>query len=357
VFAADLIKTLSLMGVDQNVAILRSTFPGVEFPASTEVLTQVERGRAGASLRSGARLAWSVKSNRPDIVQVHGGEPLKFAAILPRDIPLVYRRIGHAPRHLRGGLARLAYAYLLHRPSLIVAVSQTVADETQRLLRVSRSRMVVIPNGVDARRVRPELGRNELRRRLRISPDAFVLLSLGALTWEKDPIAHVRIAENVLARVPGAWHVIVGDGPLRAAVEKRVNESPYASRILVLGRRSDVGDVIAASDVVLFVSRPDGMEGMPAAVIEAGIAASPVVGYAVAGVPEVVIHGETGLLAPVGDESSVADYVARLSSDERERLTFGVKARDHCAKEFGIESVAERYLKEYERLLFARAST
>ena len=69
---------------------------------------------------------------------------------------------------------------------------------------------------------------------------------------------------------------------------------------MFLGSRADMGDVFAAADVVLFASRSDGMEGMPAVVIEGGMGGLPVAALAVAGVSEVVVDGQTGLLAPPG---------------------------------------------------------
>ena len=88
---------------------------------------------------------------------------------------------------------------------------------------------------------------------------------------------------------------------MRGQLEGEICQQGLRGRCLVLGERSDVGDLFAASDVFLFASRPDGMEGMPAAVIEAGMAGVPVAGYSIAGVPEVVEHGLTGLLAPRRD--------------------------------------------------------
>jgi glycosyltransferase involved in cell wall biosynthesis len=239
------------------------------------------------------------------------------------------------------------YSTLLQRTARVIAVSHAVADETQRLFRVERGRIVTIPNGVAADRIESNADRSEIRRRLDIPSDVFVLLSVGALTWEKNPLAHLRVAESALGRISNAVYVLAGDGPLRREVEARVSRSRYASRIRAVGGGRDVAELIRASDALLFAGRPDGMEGMPAVVIEAGMAGKPVVAYSVAGVPEVVVHGRTGLLAPVGHEPQLVSHIVRLAFEEGERVQLGAAARERCTSAFEIEPIAHRYLQEY----------
>ena len=177
--------------------------------------------------------------------------------------------------------------------------------------------------------------------------DATVLLSLGALTWEKDPIAHVEIGARVLSQVPGSMHVIAGDGPLRSEVESAVIAKGLADRVLVLGSREDLADILAASDVMLLASAT---EGMPGAVIEAGMAGLPVAGYSVAGVPEVVLDGETGFLSSPGDLDALADSAVRLLLSEEERKRMGERASHRCREHFDIAAVAPAYLALYREL-------
>ena len=96
---------------------------------------------------------------------------------------------------------------------------------------------------------------------------------------------------------PDLTHLIAGDGPLRDAAETEAERLGGGERTRFLGSRGDVADLLAASDVLLLASKT---EGMPACVIEAGIAGLPVAAYALAGVPEAVVSGETGLLARRG---------------------------------------------------------
>jgi glycosyltransferase involved in cell wall biosynthesis len=204
---------------------------------------------------------------------------------------------------------------------------------------------------VDTARLEPSSSRATVRRSLRIPGDAHVVASIGALVWEKDPATHLAVSERVLARHPDAVHLFVGDGPLRSEMERRVRELPAADRIRMVGPRDDVGDVLRASDVVLFASRADGMEGMPAIVIEAGICGRPVVGYAVAGVPEVVIDGETGILVAPGDRGGLVRGVARIVEDPELGRTLGRAAEDRCRPRYDVRVVAEQYRDLYSELV------
>jgi glycosyltransferase involved in cell wall biosynthesis len=89
-------------------------------------------------------------------------------------------------------------------------------------------------------------------------------------------------------------------------------------------------------------------EGMPACVIEAGIAGLPVAGYALAGVPEAVVSGDTGLLVPPGDRDALTSAVTELIADAELRRRLGGGARERCRAMFDIRRVAPMYHDVYE---------
>jgi glycosyltransferase involved in cell wall biosynthesis len=294
------------------------------------------------------RLRHMLRTFRPDIVQAHGGEPLKRSAFAHDDAKLVYRRVGGAPATLHGGPRRMAYAALMRRATRVVAVADAVRDETLRLFGLAPDRVVTIPNAVDGARLRPERGPRATRDLLGVSRASRVVLSLGALTWEKDPSAHLAVAQRVLGDRADALHLIAGDGPLRHRTESTAAASPVADRIRFLGVRDDVADLLGAADVLLFASRPDGMEGMPGVLIEAGMSGVPVAGFDVAGASEVVANGVTGRLVPWGDADGLADAVLELF--ER-GPSMAEAARTRCFERFSIDPIARRYLRLYEEVL------
>ena len=351
-FAADLVAALGGDGIEQRVLLLRrGTGPSLEFAAPNAVLPS---GRLSAPpLRVRVKTLTALRSEarafRPDVIHAHGGEPLKYvvSAGAARAAPVLYRRIAAAPRAVLRGPRRAAHGRLMRRAAHIVAVTEGIRRETIDVFRVPEGRVTTIPRGVDARRVEPERGREAVREHLGIPRDAPVLLSLGALTWEKDPAAHVEIARLVAREEPSLVHLIVGDGPLRPVVEAAVAGPSRGGTSRLLGTRSDVGDLLSAADVMLLASRT---EGMPGVVVEAGIAGLPVAAYAVGGVAEVVVDEETGRLAPAGDLEALAETVLSLLRDDAARARMGTAARTRCLERFEIGRVATRYGELYRSL-------
>jgi glycosyltransferase involved in cell wall biosynthesis len=353
IFASDLVRALSAAGVSQRVAMIRQGSVEVAFDAPFEIA-----GRDGA-LVPGLRIDPSAVRGlrrllsdwRPDVVQAHGGEAFKHASasLVGTSLPIIYRRVGLAPPWLRGGARRAAYGWLMRRATRVVTVGDEVRRETQELFGVPASRTVAIPNGVDRERIRAVRGRDETRSSIGIPSRRQVLVSVGGITWEKDPLAHLRVAARVLRRRDAA-HVWVGDGPMRPALEHQAERAGLNGRFVLLGSRTDVGDLLAAADVLLFASRADGMEGMPAALIEAGMAGLPAAGFAVAGAPEVIEDGRTGVLASSGDEEGLAGRVLELLEDDRCRRALGSAARDRCLARFEIGPISQRYLSVYDEV-------
>jgi glycosyltransferase involved in cell wall biosynthesis len=245
------------------------------------------------------------------------------------------------------GPKRAFYARLVRRAARVVAVAASVRAETIDAFGLPPRQVVTIPNGVDPRRLEPVRGRDATRVTLGVASRATVVLSLGALSWEKDPLGHLAATAPLLGRRPEAVHLFAGDGPLRADLEAAAGREGLQGRVLVLGSRDDVGDVLAASDLLLFASRT---EGMPASVIEAGMGGLPVAGMALTGVPEVVEDGVTGLLVPPGDHDALRAAVGRLLEDPWLRASMGDAARVRCRDRYGIAAVAAAYRAVYEEL-------
>jgi glycosyltransferase involved in cell wall biosynthesis len=349
VFAGDLVGALD-GGTEQRVAILRADGePRVSYPAPVDVIAS--RGRKLPGIRVDTRVVRGlrslIKTWTPDVVQVHGGEPLKHVLLARSGVPVVYRKIGlAAPRATRAPF-RLGHEHLIRGTNRIVAVADSVRREAIGTFGAAPDRVVTIPNAVDPTRLANGITREHVRREMNLDGSQPVLLSLGALTWEKDPLAHVEVASRVLSEVPGARHLIVGDGPLRARVEEAVDLAGLRDRVQLLGSRSDVGSLLRTADVLLLASRT---EGMPGCVIEAGLIGTPTAGYAVAGVEEVVDDGETGLLAAPGDLKGLADRAVRLLRDPELRARLGAAATERSGV-FTIDRVAPRYAALYEDVI------
>jgi glycosyltransferase involved in cell wall biosynthesis len=354
IFASGLVRALNERDVEQHVVVLDGAGePAVRYVAPTTRLPSEGRTLPGLRVRvaTARALRRIVDEWAPDIVQAHGGDTIKYSALAMRKsgARLVLRAIGSPPAWVRRGPRRAVYGHLMRRATCVVAVAEAVRREVADLFRVPPAKVVTIPTGREADRVRPRAGRSATRRALGIEPKAPVMISLGALTWEKDPVAHV----DVMARVvrggrPDAMHLIVGDGPLRPEVESAVRERGLEERVIVAGSRDDVGDLLAASDVMLVAS---GIEGMPGCAIEAGFAGLPVVAHDVAGVSEVVVDGVTGFLVRPPNLEALTERVLTLFGDAEARRRMGREGRRRCIGRFDMETIAPLYAQLYESLM------
>src|SRR5690606_11331326 len=120
---------------------------------------------------------------------------------------------------------------------------------------------------------------------------------------EKGHEALIRAMPDVLQRVPRTVILVVGDGPLRTACEKRAAAMGLAHAVRFAGHRSDMPEVLAAVDVVAV---PSSSEGFPYAALEAMAARRPVVAFDVGGLPEIICSGRDGLLVRAGDVGGLA---------------------------------------------------
>ena len=212
---------------------------------------------------------------------------------------------------------------------------------------VDLARARVIPNGIDldSWQMPP---RDEARRALELSPEDFVVATVGRLHKQKGHKYLLQAAVEVLRERPNARFLIAGYGPLREELEARAQALNLAGRVRFLGYRRDVETLLSASD--LFVL-PSLWEGMSNAVLEAMAAGRPVVATAVDGNVEQVADGETGLLAPPADAGALAEAILRLAREPERARRMGLAGRRRVEEQFGLERMTRAYLDFYAELL------
>src|SRR5262249_44896941 len=147
-----------------------------------------------------------------------------------------------------------------------------------------------------------------LRAALMGSTDRPIVLTAARLAEQKGLCYLLKAA----ALLPQAMFVLAGEGPERAVLEAQAAELGLNKRVLFLGHRHDVPDLLACCD--LFVL-PSLFEGLPLSILEAMAAKKPVIASAVGGNNEVIVHGETGLLVRPADPAALASAIQAILSD------------------------------------------
>ncbi len=206
-----------------------------------------------------------------------------------------------------------------------------------------RSNWTVIPNGVDLSVFRP--GDQADLRELGIPPGAPVVTLVAALRPGKGHAAAIAAWPEVLACVPEARLVLVGDGAEERKLRDQVAELGLAGQVVFAGLRTDVADLLRASTLALL---PSESEALPTALLEAAACGRAAVATTVGGIPEVVVDGETGLLVPVGSVEALAAAVIRLLQDNVARTQMGAAARCRAEQLFSAETWVARLRTLYD---------
>jgi glycosyltransferase involved in cell wall biosynthesis len=161
-----------------------------------------------------------------------------------------------------------------------------------------------------------------------------VILSAGRLIEDKGHGDLLTAVASLKGRLP-AWRLVVlGEGSRRARLQEQARAAGLADSVLLPGFEPDMPAALAAADVYC---QPSRREGLPNVVLEAMAAGLPVVATAVDGTPEVVIDEQTGLLAPPGDPTAMANCLGRLLASDDLRRDLGRRAREHVRQHFSLE--------------------
>lgn len=322
-------------------------------PGSRAEREAVERGfetcpvpmSSDLDLRSVIALRRALDRLAPDLVHLHTGRAtwLGGLAAWRAGVPAITtRRMDRRVR--RGPRTRLIYRTLVRRAA---AISPAVV-ECLRAGGVDPARIDLVPSTIDPTRIQPVRGRDAVRAELGAAPGDRVLVSLAALHARKGLDVLVD-ALAMLARRghrPHAW--LAGEGEERAALERRIETHGLSGRVRLLGRRTDVGDLLAGADVFVL---PAHREGLGVAALEAMAAGRPVVASRVGGLADAVVDGRTGLLVPPGDPTALAAAIERLLVDEDLRRRLGQEGPRRVAEGFLPGQMVEAYERIYRAVL------
>jgi len=209
----------------------------------------------------------------------------------------------------------------------------------------------VVHNGVDVEGYCPGEPAPELMAELGIAGGAPVVGTVGNLRAVKDYPCLLRAFAWARERVGDAALVFVGDGAERPRLEALAGELGVADAVRFAGARTDVARMLRLFDVFALSSRT---EGISVALLEAMATGLPAVVTDTGGNPEVVVEGQTGRLAPVGDPERLGEALADLLADPGRRRAMGEAARERVVAEFSLERMIGAYESIYDTLLGGR---
>jgi len=205
----------------------------------------------------------------------------------------------------------------------------------------------VIPDGIDYFPFEEAASSQYLRRELNFGPDDFLVGIVAHLADHKGHKYLIKATKILKEKAPLIRVIIVGEGPLRMELDKLVKQTHVEDMVFFLGFREDVPQILASLDLFVLSSY---LEGMGSSILDAMASRLPVVATKTGGIPEVVVHGETGLLVPPKSRTALAKAMLRIYEDRELGNRLGHKGYEIVHQKFSAEAMAAKVILEYERI-------
>jgi len=303
----------------------------------------------GLDLRALRRARALIRQSPDAVIHTHNAMAHYYAVLASLGLP-VKCRIN--TRHGMGGRTRSGRQEWLYRQSLrgtdyAVAVCEAARQRFAADGMRPRRALLSVPNGIRLERFRPadDVARQSLVAELGLPTGSRIIGTVGRLQPVKDHALLLRAFAKVRVQVPEAALVIVGDGPLRAALEAQAEQAGLSDAVRFMGDRHDVPRLLTGMEVFALTSTS---EGYSVALLEACASSLPIVATDVGGNREIVRHGINGRLVPSGDTAAIATALIALLRGGEQAAAMGRAGYAWAQAEASFRTMAERYHGLYD---------
>lgn len=297
-------------------------------------------------LRSFGALASLLYTERPNVLHLNSSKMGGLGSLAGRIVGvrhIVFTAHGWAHREDRSLFARILIRFvsfltilLSHR---VIVVSKKDRDDAPALF--MQRKLALVHNGIASFSL---LEREEARAALSVPDDETVLLIIGELHPNKGIDTAIRALAELKDRFPRLSLVSVGVGTENGSLGALAEALSVADQVHFLGFVPNARAYLLAADIVVM---PSLKEGFPFALLEAGMAALPVVASRTGGIPEIIRDGLTGALVPPGNVSALAQTLALLANDAPSRARLGTALKEHVEENFSEEAMIAGTLETY----------
>jgi len=247
----------------------------------------------------------------------------------------------------------LAYRLTNRWIDKIVCVSEAVKKVAVAKERLSADKVEVIYNGVDVDKFRPQTTDHRLqtKAKLGIKSNELVVGMIANFSWVKGHQEFIEAANFVLKEIPNVKFLLIGDGPLKKSCQLSVSSSQLKDKVLFLGSRQDIPELLSIMDLSVNASYSEGMSNT---ILESMAAGLPVVATGVDGNLETVIDKETGILVPPKRPLSMANAIVNILKDKGLARRMGENARKLVSNKFNSKLMASNFTGLYIKLMKKR---
>ncbi len=303
--------------------------------------------RGEADLTAIDRLRRWIREETPDLVHTHTAHAHTIGGLARWGLgPLCVAQRRGPFSILRSGTPFVTPWKYRRLADHLIAISEQVA----RVLEgddIPADHITVIPDGVPPL-PEPKSSATQWRQQFRIPDQGLLIGSVGQLSREKGHVHLIEALTHLDHRSQPVQLVLVGDGPEKMALSERARALGMHGRVHFTGFQSDVSSAIHALDLYV---QPSLEEGLGTSILDALQACRPVVASQVGGIPEVIIDGETGRLAPAADPVRLAEAIDSLLDDPEGAITLARAGQQRATRHYSQTALIEGNLQLYTRLL------
>jgi len=212
---------------------------------------------------------------------------------------------------------------------------------------ISSDSIEVIPSGIDFSPFEEVSSRDYLRREFSFAPDDYLVGIVAHLADHKGHKYLIQATKVLKKHTDKIKVIVVGEGSLKMELNRQVRELKVEDIVYFLGFREDIPQILHSLDLFVLSSY---LEGLGSSILDAMICRLPVVATKTGGIPEIVIHGETGFLVPPRSPSSLAKAILKLYENRELASRLGQRGYEIAHKKFSAAAMAERTIELYERI-------
>lgn len=333
--------------VDLTVCFMSDRHPAAERLEQRGV-EPIFLGRSKWDPRAMQDVARLVHERDIQLVHLHSEKSLILGRLVARrrGIPAVVHI--HDAIALKPGM-RAVQRRLAQRTDAAVLITEQLRDYALSEHRLPAERIHVVEYGMDLEPYRhtPDDARRRLREEFALDPEAPVIGLVGRVNRDKGQLEMIQAMARIHAHRPDARLLIVGDGPGMSECQHAAAEFGVEDAVIFTGQRHDIPALLAGMDLATMPSM--WVEGFGYAALEAIAAGVPVVAFRSGGIPNIVLHEQTGLLVEHGNVTALAEAVIELLDDPARRAAFARAGQAH-AQRFSLERHVERITGIYDSL-------
>ena len=329
-----------MIALGHNVKIAYLTGEVLVKPISLDIeVIALDLNSAKGFLSASRKYQKLVKSFCPDVIHAHMVHANLFTR-LNRALCPVPKLICTAHNSNEGGKLRMIAYRLTNRLSDVnTNVSQEATEALIAKGAFSENNVITVHNGIDLRKF------EKTHDSIDLDKNTLNLISVGRFNHQKDYPNLINAFAILKKNNNGAIKLtIVGDGELRAEIEALIESLQFEQDITLLGRRSDIPELLSQADIFVLASKH---EGLPTVVIEAMACECYVVATDCGGSAEIL--GDTGQLVPIEDSQALADALQNaIALSVEDRTQNNEKARARVEHLFSLQTSVQKWLELYE---------